>query len=198
MTNEERGIELGKLRSKAIHFSRESDLWETPDDVFQALHEEFDFKVDGAATEETSKLPVWYGPGSSIDSDALHASWEGPVFLNPPYSQCYAFVEKAYTECVINRVTTVILLPARTDTKWFHNFIWDKHKNKPYDFDHFKVEVRFLKGRLKFKLPGKKANSAPFPSMVVIFRPKEKPKEIDITWESIKHFTPEGFIIYED
>lgn len=80
------------------------------------------------------------------------------VWCNPPYGrEIGKWVEKAYNES-LNGVTVVMLLPARTDTKWFHEFVYGK------------TEIRFLRGRLKF---GDSKNSAPFPSMVVIFRVAE-------------------------
>ncbi len=165
----ERGRILGKLRNQAVHFSHESDLWETPDSLFQELHEEFDFTIDGAANADNAKLPKWMGDGSDYHVDALAANWfDQRVFLNPPYSQCWEFVKKASEEAV-KGATVVMLLPARTDTKWFHTYIWDH--TGPQNHPTVKVEVRFIKGRVKFTRPGKPLNSAPFPSMVVIFKP---------------------------
>jgi site-specific DNA-methyltransferase (adenine-specific) len=84
------------------------------------------------------------------------------VFCNPPYSQIGRWVEKAFYEGQKDNTVVVMLIPARTDTRWFHNFIL--HRS----------EVRLLKGRLHFS--GAK-NSAPFPSMVVIFRGAERKEE---------------------
>lgn len=88
------------------------------------------------------------------------------VFVNPPYSRCRAFMAKAALEAQ-RGVTVVCLVPSRTDTRWFHSVVWD------CDLHCLRsgVEVRFVKGRLKFGGTGKAENSAPFPSMVVIFRP---------------------------
>ena len=77
------------------------------------------------------------------------------VFCNPPYSKISAWVEKAYMESLKDNTIVVMLIPARTDTRYFHDFIY--HRS----------EVRFIRGRLKF---GDAKNNAPFPSMVVIFR----------------------------
>lgn len=76
------------------------------------------------------------------------------MFCNPPYSQIGAWVEKAFYEGHKDNTTVVLLIPARTDTKYFHNYI--QHRS----------EIRFIKGRLKF---GDSKNSAPFPSMIVVF-----------------------------
>jgi hypothetical protein len=89
--------------------------------------------------------------------------WFGrPVWCNPPYSLAKAFVAKAAAEQRLG-VTSVLLIPARTDTRYFHEHIWDKALHRPRPG----VEVRFLKGRLKFVGA---TNSAPFPSMIVVFR----------------------------
>ena len=91
------------------------------------------------------------------DNDGLKLNWFRWTFCNPPYSQVSLWVEKAFNENKHRGIGIIMLLPSRTDTKWFHEFIYTNPR----------CEVRFLKGRLKFK--GTK-NSAPFPSMVVIFR----------------------------
>ena len=77
------------------------------------------------------------------------------MFCNPPYSNISAWVEKAFRETRNDNTLVVLLIPARTDTRYFHDFIYQR------------AEIRFIKGRLKF---GDSKNSAPFPSMVVIFR----------------------------
>ena len=77
------------------------------------------------------------------------------MFCNPPYSNIARWVEKAFTETKNNNTLVVMLIPSRTDTRYFHNYIYNR------------AEIRFIKGRLKF---GNSKNSAPFPSMIVIFR----------------------------
>ena len=90
----------------------------------------------------------------TIKDDALKQKWDGIVFCNPPYGkQIKKWVKKGYEEAMIGS-TVVMLIPARTDTQWFHDYC-------------LKGEIRFLKGRLRFK--GEQYN-APFPSMVVVFR----------------------------
>ena len=91
--------------------------------------------------------------------DALTTLWmPRSYWCNPPYSRCREFVAKAAQERERVGALTVMLLPSRTDTRWFHDHVWQKPG----------VEIRFIKGRLKF---GDGKNSAPFPSMVVVFRP---------------------------
>lgn len=145
-------------------FSTGKDDWETPAAFFAELHKEFNFTLDAAASDSNHKLPRYY----TRENDGLAKSWAGErVFCNPPYSRKTktnpgqeAWVEKAYQEAQ-NGALVVMLLPARTDTKAFHRYI----------LPH--AEVRFLEGRLHFENEGKPGDAAPFPSMVVIFKPKE-------------------------
>ena len=140
-------------------FSKRSDEWETPDELFEALRKDFKFTLDAAAVAGNAKCPAYFGPDhihvSHQDALVYWQTWEteGAVWLNPPYSKVKAFVAKALEESSKGE-TIVMLLPARTDTRWFQDLLY----NKPG------IDIRFLKGRLKFKGG---ANSAPFPSMVV-------------------------------
>ena len=134
-----------------LMFSSKTDLWATPQDFFDKLNEEFHFTLDVCAIPENAKCKKYYTP----DINGLSQKWSGVCWCNPPYGrEITNWVEKAYLESR-GGVTVVMLLPARTDTRWFHEFIYDKS------------EIRFVKGRLKF---GNASASAPFPSMVVIFR----------------------------
>jgi site-specific DNA-methyltransferase (adenine-specific) len=156
--------------NNTVMFSRQSDEWETPQALFDALDAEFRFMLDAAASAANAKCREFFGSGGEWDTpDGLLVDWRQwtgfPIWLNPPYSKCAQFVAKAADEAA-KGCTVVMLLPARTCTRWFHAHIWnaDTHQPRPG------VEVRFLKGRLKF---GSSQNSAPFPSMVVVFRPKQ-------------------------
>lgn len=138
-------------------FSSATDLWETPQDFFDALKEEFHFTLDACALPENAKVEKYFTP----DQDGLRQEWTGTVWCNPPYGrQIYRWVEKAWFSAK-KGTTVVMLLPARTDTRWFHRYIYGRS------------EIRFVKGRLKF---GNAKTSAPFPSMVVIFRGKKEVK----------------------
>ena len=160
-------------------FSKASDEWATPGDLYDALDAEFEFVLDAAATQHTSVVgfPYFgpdhpYGDGEMGGPDALVGDWYrvaagGTVFLNPPYSRCREFIAKAAEEAK-KGCTVVCLIPSRTDTRMWHQYVWDAEQHKPRPG----VEVRFIKGRLKF---GNSENSAPFPSAIVIFRPGEKP-----------------------
>ena len=127
--------------------------WETPQDLFDKLNAEFHFTLDPCATPENAKCAKFY----TKEQDGLKQNWEGQtVYCNPPYGrEISRWVKKASEENAL----TVMLIPARTDTKWFHDYIYKKQ------------EVRFIKGRLKF---GGEKNSAPFPSMIVIFSRERK------------------------
>ena len=137
-----------------IMFSSATDQWATPQDFFDKLNEEFHFTLDVAADESNHKCEKYYD--KSVDGLAqLWNNGGGATWCNPPYGrEIGKWVEKAYNESLKGAIV-VMLLPARTDTKWFHDFIYGK------------AEIRFVRGRLKF---GDSKNSAPFPSMVVIFR----------------------------
>lgn len=139
-----------------VHFMSEKEDWTTPKDLFDGLNEEFNFTVDLCASDENHLLNKYY----TIQSDGLKADLSGEiVYCNPPYGKkTEAFVKK----CALSDCVAVMLLPARTDTKWFHEYIYRK------------AEIRFIKGRLKF---GNSKNNAPFPSMIAIFRGEKHGKE---------------------
>lgn len=143
-----------------VIFSKKSDEWETPIELFNKLNAEFHFTLDPCANEDNAKCERWF----SKEEDGLVQKWEGVVWCNPPYSNVKEWIKKAYYEMIDYHVTTVMLLPARTDTKYFHSYIYDEAR---HEFRRW-IKVRFLKGRLKF---GGSTNSAPFPSMLVIFSP---------------------------
>ena len=141
--------------NKDVMFSSKTDLWETPQDFFDKLNDEFHFEIDVCALPENAKCKKFYTP----EMDGLSQPWGGICWCNPPYGRdVWKWVAAGYAASV-GGATVVMLLPARTDTRWFHDWIYGK------------AEIRFLRGRLKF---GGCKNSAPFPSMVVIFRPTGK------------------------
>lgn len=137
----------------AVIFSSKTDEWSTPQDFFDELNKEFNFTLDPCATPENAKCEKYY----TKEDDGLKQDWSGEtVFCNPPYGRAIKdWVKKCYEESKKPNTTVVILIPARTDTSYFHDYIYHKAK-----------EIRFIRGRLKF---GNAKNSAPFPSMVVIF-----------------------------
>lgn len=135
-----------------VLFSSKTGLWETPQEFFDELDAEFHFDLDVCALPENAKCARYFTP----EDDGLSQPWNGVCWCNPPYgSKVGEWVRRARFASAVG-ATVVMLLPARTDTRWFHDYIYGK-KN---------VEIRFVRGRLKF---GGCKNSAPFPSMVVIF-----------------------------
>lgn len=133
-----------------VHFSSQTNEWATPQDFFDKLNEEFNFTLDPCATDTNHKCAKFY----TEQDDGLAQSWDNQiVFCNPPYGREIGKWVKKASQATGGAV--VMLIPARTDTRYFHEYIY--HKS----------EIRFLKGRLKF---GGSTNSAPFPSMVVIFK----------------------------
>ena len=139
------------MKNENVHFSSKTDEWETPQNLFDEIQKEFPMlNMDVCATEENRKLPRFF----SKEQNGLNQKWTfGGVWMNPPYGREIGKWVKKAAQCEAR--VTVCLLPARTDTKWFHEYILGK------------AEVRFLKGRLRF---GQSTNSAPFPSMIVIFK----------------------------
>ena len=137
----------------ALMFGSETDLWATPQDFFDSLNDEFNFTLDPCATPQNAKCRNFF----TKDTDGLKQDWTGEtVFCNPPYGRAIKYwVKKCYEESLKPNTKVVMLIPARTDTIYFHQYIYNKAK-----------EIRFIKGRLKF---GESKNSAPFPSMVVVF-----------------------------
>ncbi|BEV15112.1 DNA N-6-adenine-methyltransferase [Herbaspirillum sp. DW155] len=135
------------------HFSSATPEWYTPQEVFDSLNSEFSFTLDPCSTHENAKCARHF----TKDDDGLAQSWHGErVFMNPPYGREIAdWMRKAYEASCHYGALAVCLVPARTDTSWWHEYA-------------MKGEVRFLRGRLKFG--GAKTN-APFPSAVVVFRP---------------------------
>jgi phage N-6-adenine-methyltransferase len=135
-----------------VHYSSKSDNWETPQEFFDKLNALYKFDVDVCATKENAKCLAYF-------NSCLEKNWieyGRSFFMNPPYGRGIGlFVRKAAIEAR-KGCQVVCLLPARTDTVWFHEYCTGAD------------EIFFVKGRLKF---GNSKNSAPFPSMVVIFRP---------------------------
>lgn len=130
--------------------SSKTDDWETPQEFFNKLNGEFNFDLDVCATPENAKVEKYF----TLEQDGLMQEWSGICWMNPPYGrQIGKWVQKAY-EVGSRGGCVVCLLPARTDTKWFQDYCLKSN------------DIRFIRGRLKF---GGSKNSAPFPSVVVVF-----------------------------
>lgn len=135
-----------------VLFSSDRMDWETPQFLFDGLDAEFGFDVDVCAVRETAKCKVFFSP----ENCGLANDWgEHVCWMNPPYGrEIGKWMRKAH-ESSKSGATVVCLVPARTDTDWWHRYAQ-------------RGEVRLLRGRLKF---GNSKNSAPFPSAIVVFRP---------------------------
>ena len=133
-------------------FTSNTDLWATPQNFFDKWNSIYNFELDACANEENKKCIRYFNE----EQNGLVQDWGGArVWCNPPYGRQIGFwVKKAYEESLKGSLV-VMLLPSRTDTRWWHEYVIDKQ-----------AEVVFIKGRLKF---GDSKNSAPFPSAVVIF-----------------------------
>ena len=143
-----------KLFSHELGFRSEQEQWETPQTFFDTLDAEFHFDLDVCATRHDTKCVRYITP----EQDALQQPWGGICWMNPPYGRHIGlWIQKAFHEAT-NGATVVALIPSRTDTRWWHEFV-------------MRGEIRFVKGRLMF---GGCVNHAPFPSAVVIFRPSDQ------------------------
>ena len=141
------------MKTEVLFSSKKQD-WATPQDFFDKLDAEFHFTLDPCADDQNHKCKKYF----TEEQDGLNQDWSDErVFCNPPYGRdVQKWVKKCFDETHTgNCDLAVMLLHARTDTRWFHDYIYHKAD-----------EVRFVKGRLKF---GGQAVNAPFPSMVVVF-----------------------------
>lgn len=146
-------------KNKDALFTSNSDEWATPQIFFDDLNKSYSFVFDLACSKENCKT----ASGFTLKDNALLQNWanisisngNGWLWLNPPYSKCSEFVNKAYYEMLLG-AKIIMLIPSRTDTKWFHDYIYNKDG----------VTIKFIKGRLKF---GDSKNSASFPSMLIKF-----------------------------
>ena len=139
----------------SVHFQSDKQDWETPQDFFEELDDEFHFTIDVCATAYNTKVFACY---FSPTDDALTSDWEGVCWMNPPYGrEIGKWMKKAYEESQKGS-TVVCLVPSRTDTAWWHDYA-------------MKGEIRFIRGRLKFVGA---ENSAPFPSAIVVFTQKDE------------------------
>lgn len=148
-------------------YSSRTEEWSTPPDIFRALDVEFHFTLDAAATDRNAKCSCYF----TKEDDALKQSWltDGAVFVNPPYGRSMEqWVRKAYEESRKGQ-TVVMLIHARTDTKWFHDWVYHK------------AELRFLRGRICFiDEHGNSVGRAPFPSMLAIYYGKQGGQNADV------------------
>ena len=137
---------------KNPHFSSERSDWETPQSLFDGLNAEFRFEVDVCANSRNAKCKRYFAPAD----DGLSTSRDGAVcWMNPPYGRVIGkWMQKAFEESQKGAVVCC-LVPAKTDTAWWHKYAT-------------RGEIRFLRGRLHFS---NSKSAAPFPSAIVVFRP---------------------------
>lgn len=138
-------------------YSSQKNTWETPDKLFELLDKEFNFELDVSADATNYKCEKYF----SIEDDGLAQEWQGICWMNPPYGRDIKhWVEKAS----LAKTTVVCLLPSRTDTRWWHDFVMARA-----------CEIRFLNRRLTFKGSD---NKAPFPAAIVIYHQEKTPLRV--------------------
>lgn len=141
-------------------FTSVEEKWGTPQWLFDLLNTEFGFTLDVCATAESAKCERFFSP----DDEALVQEWRGVCWMNPPYGEGLGLWMKKAEQSAAQGATVVVLVPARTDTRWFHKHVLGK------------AEIRFISGRLMFNgffedREAKKRGLAPFPSMILVYRP---------------------------
>lgn len=139
-------------------YTSNSEEWGTPKGLFDRLNKEFNFTLDICASKENAKCTKYY----TKEEDALKQEWGGVIWMNPPYGRRIGnWVKKAKETARQGKATVVCLLPARTDTAWWHDYVMKAN------------EIRLIRGRLRF---GDGKGSAPFPSAIVVFKKGLAPK----------------------
>lgn len=158
-------MKRGNIINTDLMFSSKDMTWETPQELFNKLNDEFKFNLDVCAVKETAKCNTYYTP----EIDGLKQKWGGKCWMNPPYGkEIGVWLKKAYEESLKGSVV-VCLIPSRTDTRYWHDYCMKAS------------EIRFIKGRLKFD---DSINSAPFPSAIIVF--DDNKKELKVSGYSIK------------
>ena len=139
------------MADQSVHFSSATNEWATPAELFDRLHAKHSFELDVCATSENAKCSRYFTKAE----DGLSQPWAPyTCWMNPPYGRAIKhWIKKAYEEG-LKGATVVCLIPSRTDTSYWHDYV-------------MKGDVEFIRGRLKF---GDAKNSAPFPSAIVVFR----------------------------
>jgi phage N-6-adenine-methyltransferase len=145
--------------TRKVMFSSKTAEWTTPQAFYDRLNQEFNFTLDPCCTDETAKCSTYY---TEADDGLAQPGAGHSVFMNPPYGRSIKdWIRKAYEESRKPNTVVVALIPARTDTRYWHDYCMEAS------------EIRFIKGRLKF---GESNNSAPFPSAVVVFGSGSNPQ----------------------
>lgn len=138
---------------REVYASSATCEWETPQEFFDRLNDQYHFDLDVCATPENAKCERYF----TREQDGLDQEWSGCCWMNPPYGKEIGnWMRKAY-ERMFGGATVVCLVPARTDTAWWHDYA-------------MKGKITFIRGRLKF---GGQKKPAPFPSAIVVFEGEE-------------------------
>jgi phage N-6-adenine-methyltransferase len=143
-------------KTQNLMFSSKTDEWETPETIFNKLNQRYKFTLDPCASVHNAKCTKYF----TKEDDGLAKSWKDQVvFVNPPYSNVKEWVAKSHQEATSNGATVVMLIPSRTDTRYWHDYIMSGAD-----------KIYFVKGRLKFgNKDHQNKNSAPFPSAIIVF-----------------------------
>lgn len=137
------------MRNHNVHFSSEKETWETPQSLFDKYNSQYHFTLDVCATAENAKCPRFF----TKEEDGLSQEWKGVCWMNPPYGRTIGLWLRKAWKSAQSGATVVCLVPARTDTAWWHDYAT-------------KGAIEFIRGRLKFS---GHTNPAPFPSAIVVF-----------------------------
>ena len=146
------------LKPGGAALTSNKDDWETPQAFFESLNAKYHFAIDLAASKDNTKCDRYF----SVDDDSLSQDWSvdfgGAMYLNPPYGRHIGdWVKKAYETSLRVNVPIVLLIPARTDTSYWHDYIFGK------------ASIKFIRGRLKFEQNGMAVGPAPFPSAIIVY-----------------------------
>lgn len=166
---------MQKTNNLDVHFSSKSQTWNTPRSLFDPLNDIWKFELDCACLEESALCDSFFTP----ETDGLNSDWGKHIcWLNPPYDDIKSWAKKA-AEAFRGGATVMMLIPSRTDTAAFHNYVKDTA-----------TYVCFLKGRLKFANPtvAHQTTSAPFPSCLVVY-------DNNMTEEKLHHLQSLGLVV---
>ncbi|WP_409043290.1 phage N-6-adenine-methyltransferase [Latilactobacillus sakei] len=143
--------------NKELMFSSKKEDWETPQLFFNELNKKYKFNWDLASSDANAKCVNHF----TVGDDSLSQDWsalEGNLWLNPPYGRDLKhWVKKAYESSLDRSGLLVMLIPSRTDTSYWHDYIFDK------------AQIKFIRGRLKFENGGVASQPAPFPSALIVY-----------------------------
>lgn len=153
------------FKPDGVALTSNKDDWETPQALFDSLNAKYHFAIDLAASKDNAKCDRYF----NIDDDSLSKDWSesfgGAMYLNPPYGRHIGYwVKKAYETSLKVNVPIVMLIPSRTDTSYWHDYIFGK------------ANIKFIRGRLKFEQNGVAGSPAPFPSAIIVYNGEEAEK----------------------